>query len=161
MKFIKFFQENSTPVCIEFQEIKNIHDCWFLVLGILHGVQDKFRDDVSRAPVGPTPMPPLHKLASHSAAHLRSNLWPMKMGTTAAPETSSGNLCCTPCKIPKIKNLYLFHGDSLKPTHIWLFNLRGQTIVLCYWSHWPAEDDASANPMIMVLPAWNVNIYKL
>ena len=26
---------------------------WFLVLGILHGVQGKFPDDVSRAAVGP------------------------------------------------------------------------------------------------------------
>jgi hypothetical protein len=51
---------------------------------------------------------------SHSAVHLRSYLWPLKMGPTAAPETSSINLPYTPCKIPKTKNQYSFHGESLK-----------------------------------------------
>jgi hypothetical protein len=44
------------------------------------------------------------------AAHLRSNLCPLNMGLTAAPETSSRNLPYTPCKI----NQYLLHGESLK-----------------------------------------------
>ena len=45
---------------------------------------------------------------------LRCYLRPLKMGPTAAPETSSGNLSCTPCRIPKAKNQYSFHGESLK-----------------------------------------------
>jgi hypothetical protein len=36
------------------------------------------------------------------------------MEPTAAPETSSRNLPYTPCKIPKTKNQYSFHGGSLK-----------------------------------------------
>jgi hypothetical protein len=64
----------------------------------------------------PTPTPPLYKAASHSAAHLCSNLWPLKMGPTAAPETSWGTSSCTLCKIPKTKNQYSFHGESLKST---------------------------------------------
>jgi hypothetical protein len=32
----------------------------------------------------------------------------------AAAETSSGNSPRTPCKIPKTKNQYSFHGESLK-----------------------------------------------
>jgi hypothetical protein len=62
----------------------------------------------------PTPTPPLYKAAFHSAAYLCSNLWPLKMGPTVAPETSSRNLPYTPCKIPKTKNQYSFHSESLK-----------------------------------------------
>jgi hypothetical protein len=36
------------------------------------------------------------------------------MGPTAAPETSSGNLPRTPCKISETRNQYSFHGESLK-----------------------------------------------
>ena len=36
------------------------------------------------------------------------------MRPTAAPETSSENSPRTPCKIPKTKNQYSFHGESLK-----------------------------------------------
>ena len=43
-----------------------------------------------------------------------SNVWPLKMGLTAAPKTSSRNLPYIPCKIPKTKNQYSFHGESLK-----------------------------------------------
>ena len=35
-------------------------------------------------------------------------------GPTAATETSSGNSPRTPCKNPKTKNWYIFHGESLK-----------------------------------------------
>ena len=37
-----------------------------------------------------------------------------ELTSTAAPETSSRNLPYTPCKIPKTKNRYSFHGESLK-----------------------------------------------
>ena len=40
--------------------------------------------------------------------------WPLKMGPTAAPETSSANLPYTPCQNSKTKNQYSFHGESLK-----------------------------------------------
>jgi hypothetical protein len=38
----------------------------------------------------------------------QSSNWPLKMGPAAAPETSSSNLPCTPCKISKTKNQYSF-----------------------------------------------------
>ena len=60
-------------------------------------------DDVSGAAVGPI-------FTSHESDRKR----PVKMGTTAAPETSSGNSPRTPCKIPKTKNQYSFHGGSPK-----------------------------------------------
>jgi hypothetical protein len=40
--------------------------------------------------------------------------WPVKMGPTAAPETSSANSPRIPCKNPKTKHQYSFHGESLK-----------------------------------------------
>ena len=73
---------------------------WFLVFGILHSVRGKFPDGVSGAAVGPI--------------FFYANSWPVKMRLTAAPETSSGNLPRTPCKIPKTKNQHSFHGESLK-----------------------------------------------
>jgi hypothetical protein len=60
----------------------------------MHGVQDKFNDDVSGAAVGPI----------FNVQELEGNSYPLKMGPTAAPETSSGNLSYTPCKVPKTKN---------------------------------------------------------
>jgi hypothetical protein len=42
------------------------------------------------------------------------NLWPLKMGPTAAPEATSRSLPYTPYKIPKTKNQYSFHCESLK-----------------------------------------------
>ena len=48
----------------------------------------------------------------------RSDSWPVKMGPTAAPETSSENLPSKPCKNPKTKNQYSFHGESLKSRYI-------------------------------------------
>ena len=35
-------------------------------------------------------------------------------GAAVGSETLSGSLPRTPCKIPKIKNHYLFHGENLK-----------------------------------------------
>jgi hypothetical protein len=74
-----------------------------LVLGILHGVKDKFPDDVSGAVVGTIFNG--HKLESKK---------PLKMESTAAPETSSGNIPYTPYKNPKTKNQYSFPGECLK-----------------------------------------------
>ena len=51
----------------------------------------------------PTPTPLLYKAAFYFVAHLRSDSWPVKTGPTAAPETS-GNLPCTPYRIPKTRN---------------------------------------------------------
>jgi hypothetical protein len=62
----------------------------------------------------PTLTPVLYKAASHSVAHLRSDSSPVKMGSTVAPETSSGNSPRTLCKNPKTKNQYAFYGESLK-----------------------------------------------
>ena len=78
----------------------------FLVLGILHGVRGEFVDDVSEAAVSPifTGHESECKWASHSVAHLRSDSWPVKIGLTAAPETSLGNSPFTQWKIPKTKN---------------------------------------------------------
>ena len=39
-------------------------------------------------------------------------------GAAVGPETSSSNLPCTPCKIPKTKNQYSFHGESLKSRYV-------------------------------------------
>ena len=36
------------------------------------------------------------------------------MGPTAAPNTLSENSPCTLCKIPKTKDQYSFHSESLK-----------------------------------------------
>ena len=55
--------------------LSSCNEYWFLVLGILHGVQGKFPD---------------------------------VLVPTAAPQTSAGNLPCTPCRIPKTKNLRKF-----------------------------------------------------
>jgi hypothetical protein len=63
---------------------------WFM-----HDVRGIFPDDVSGAAVGPT-------FTGQSVKNF-SSLWPVKMGPTAAPETSSGNLPRTSCKNPKIK----------------------------------------------------------
>ena len=76
------------------------NEYWFLVLGILHGVQDKFPDDASEVVVRPI-------FNGQELGFFRSNSWPLKMGPTAAAETSLGNLSCTPCQIPKIKNQWL------------------------------------------------------
>jgi hypothetical protein len=40
--------------------------------------------------------------------------FPDVSGTAVGPKTSWGNLPCTPLKIPKTKNQYSFHGESLK-----------------------------------------------
>jgi hypothetical protein len=79
-----------------FSDVLNkMYEYKFLVLEILHFVQNKFPDDVLGAAVGPI-------FNGH------------KLGPTAAPETSSGNLSCTTCKISKTKNQYSLHGESLK-----------------------------------------------
>jgi hypothetical protein len=70
--------------------VDRLHTCtnnWFFVLGFLHGVRDKFSNDVSG---------------------------PVKMGQTVAPKTSSENSPHTPCKNPKTKNQYSFQSESLK-----------------------------------------------
>jgi hypothetical protein len=50
-----------------------------------------------------------------------SDSWPVKMGLTPAPETSSGNSPRTPSKNPKTKNQYSFHDKSLKSKTMSLF----------------------------------------
>ena len=53
-------------------------------------------------------------------AHLRSNSWPVKMGTTAVSETSSANPPRTPCKNPKNKKTIFFTRwkSKIKSTYL-------------------------------------------
>ena len=93
------------------------------------------------------------RFGSRCGSHLHSGMlpyigveWLVKMGPTAAPETSWGNLPRTPCKIPKTKNQphHIFiHSEEVGSEHnnlfwgnTWIrgqnFARRGYTIcILC------------------------------
>jgi hypothetical protein len=47
-----FLTYYKTSIFVDFT-LSTWNEYWFLALGILHGVQDKFPDDVSGAAVGP------------------------------------------------------------------------------------------------------------
>jgi hypothetical protein len=73
-----------------------IHDFFlFLVLGFLHGVRDKFSEDVSETVVGPI------------FTGQESEPRPLKMGPTAVSETSSGNLPRTVQKPQNQKSTFI------------------------------------------------------
>jgi hypothetical protein len=89
---------------------------------VLHGVQGEFPDDVSGAVVGP--IFTVHVSERKWLAEWDDSLFRGGVGFAAgaslpilgtpASETSLGNSPRTPCRDPKTKNQYLFHGESLK-----------------------------------------------
>ena len=77
---------------------------WFWCF--LHDVRDEFTDDVSEAALGPIFTG--QELERKWATEWGAASWP------AVSETSSINSPSTPCKNPKTKKQYSFHGESLK-----------------------------------------------
>ena len=68
------------------------------------------------------------RFGSRCGSHLQwCNAWPLKTRPTAAPETSSGNLSCTPCKIPKTK-ISVFCSWLYVPIQL----LRVSTLLFCH-----------------------------
>jgi hypothetical protein len=125
------------------------NEFWYLVLGVLHGVRGEF-PATFREPL----WVPSSFVMSQSVNKQHSGMlpyigveWLVKMGPTAAPETSWGNLPRTPRKIPKTKNQphHIFiHSEEVGSEHVnnlfwgntWIrgqnFARRGYTIcILC------------------------------
>ena len=91
-------------ICRHIYNLPRYHSCdsWPAKMGPTAVTHDQRRWD-----------PQLWLMTSEDGTH-SCDSWPVKMGPTAPPKTLSGNLPRTPYKIPKTKNQYSFHGESLK-----------------------------------------------